>query len=96
MQGQFASQCIISNLCFFVVVQHPTILKKQAMTSFYTKFTPIGTNDTVAEWLRRQIRNLLEFLRVGSNPAGVDILFVLIGLKSVAGRMFVWILFYKL
>ena len=28
--------------------------------------------DTVAEWLRRQIRNLLEFLRVGSSPAGVD------------------------
>jgi hypothetical protein len=28
-------------------------------------------NDTVAEWLRRQIRNLLEFLRAGSSPVGV-------------------------
>merc|ERR1712238_529883 len=28
--------------------------------------------DTVAEWLRREIRNLLEFLRAGSSPVGVD------------------------
>ena len=28
-------------------------------------------NDTVAEWLRREIRNLLEFLRAGSSPVGV-------------------------
>ena len=27
--------------------------------------------DTVAEWLRRHIRNLLEFLRAGSSPVGV-------------------------
>mmetsp|Transcript_18595 Transcript_18595/g.20070 ORF Transcript_18595/g.20070 Transcript_18595/m.20070 type:complete len:102 (+) Transcript_18595:190-495(+) len=29
-------------------------------------------DDTVAEWLRREIRNLLEFLRAGSSPVGVD------------------------
>mmetsp|Transcript_6381 Transcript_6381/g.6292 ORF Transcript_6381/g.6292 Transcript_6381/m.6292 type:complete len:100 (-) Transcript_6381:22-321(-) len=33
---------------------------------------PTAQNDTVAEWLRRQIRNLLEFLRAGSSPVGVD------------------------
>ena len=27
--------------------------------------------DTIAKWLRRQIRNLLGFARAGSNPAGV-------------------------
>ena len=30
-----------------------------------------NNSDTVAEWLRRQIRNLLGFARAGSNPAGV-------------------------
>ena len=34
----------------------------------------ISNVDTVAEWLRRQIRNLLEFLRAGSSPVGVAFL----------------------
>ena len=36
--------------------------------------SPLNTNDTVSEWLRRWTRNPLGSARVGSNPSGVDYL----------------------
>ena len=41
-----------------------------------------GGSDTVAEWLRRVIRNHLGLSRVGSSPAGVDFPFFLQRLRS--------------
>ncbi len=50
---------------FLMTCKHKVIISLQG---------PSSNKDTVAEWLRRQIRNLLEFLRAGSSPVGVVLL----------------------
>ena len=51
----------------------PTFISVYLVLHVYSYiFRAFSVGDTMSEWLRRQIRNLLAFRRVGSNPASVD------------------------
>ena len=50
-------------------------LKQKVYLEFIFKFTSPAAEAVMAEWLRRQTRNLMGYSRTGSNPVHSEVMF---------------------